>query len=309
MTSESSVLSPKDDSTGRTVLVVDDNPMDRHLAGRMIETGLKWRVEYAENGHAAVASLELQRPDIILTDLYMPEMDGLELVETVRQRFPGVPVVLMTGQGNEEIALRALRAGAASYVPKKNLANSLVETLDAVAAAARFGLRRQQLLEFVTKTESAFILENDRTLVSPLVAMLQEMLSVMRLVDDRDRVRVGVALEEALTNALYHGNLGVDSALKERDDFLFARVAEERRRESPYRERRIYVQARLTTTEATISIRDEGAGYDPSKLPDPTDPSNLDRPSGRGLLLIRTFMDEVRHDETGRQITLVKRRK
>ena len=52
----------------------------------------------------------------------------------------------MTGQGNEEIAMRALRAGAASYVPKKNLASNLVETLDQVSAAARYGKHRQQLL-------------------------------------------------------------------------------------------------------------------------------------------------------------------
>ena len=99
----------------------------------------------------------------------------------------------------------------------------------------------------------------------------------MRLVDDHDRVRVGVALEEALTNALYHGNLGVDSILKEKDDCSFSRLAAERSRQSPYRERRIHVQARLTTREATISIRDEGTGFDPTTLPDPIAPANLER--------------------------------
>jgi anti-sigma regulatory factor (Ser/Thr protein kinase) len=128
-------------------------------------------------------------------------------------------------------------------------------------------------------------------------------------VDERDRIRVGVALEEALTNAMYHGNLGVDSELKASGDSLFVRVAEERRTQPPYRDRRIHVLARITTNEATISVRDEGDGFDPSKLPDPTDPANLELPSGRGLLLIRSFMDEVRHNPTGNQITMVKRRK
>ncbi len=309
MSPEASVTLPRDDAARLTVLVVDDNPMDRHLAGRLIERGLGWQVAYASDGREALATLDRLRPDLILTDLFMPEMDGLELVESVRQGFPSIPVVLMTGQGNEEIALRALRAGAASYVPKKTLMRSLVETLEQVASAAQYVLRKQQLLEFMTQTESSFILENDRTLVSPLVSMLQEMLARMRLVDLRDQVRVGVALEEALTNALYHGNLGVDSLLRETDDASFARLAEERCRQTPYRERRIHVRARLTTSEAVISIRDEGSGFDPSKLPDPTDPANLERPSGRGLLLIRTFMDEVRHNPTGNQITMIKRRK
>ncbi|MGE0608143.1 MAG: ATP-binding protein, partial [Pirellulales bacterium] len=49
-------------------------------------------------------------------------------------------------------------------------------------------------------------------------------------------------------------------------------------------------------------------GFDPSKLPDPTDPANLEKASGRGLLLMRSFMDEVTYNATGNQITLVKRR-
>ena len=63
-----------------------------------------------------------------------------------------------------------------------------------------------------------------------------------------------------------------------------------------------------TRTEATYVIRDEGRGFDPAALSDPTSPQNLDRLTGRGLFLIRTFMDEVRHNDVGNEITLVKRR-
>jgi anti-sigma regulatory factor (Ser/Thr protein kinase) len=55
-------------------------------------------------------------------------------------------------------------------------------------------------------------------------------------------------------------------------------------------------------------IRDEGPGFDPRQLPDPTAPTNLEKPSGRGLLLMRTFMDEVVYNDAGNQVTLVKRR-
>ena len=86
------------------------------------------------------------------------------------------------------------------------------------------------------------------------------------------------------------------------------RMAEYRRRRPPYRDRRLHVRARLSRREAVYVIRDEGPGFDPSQLPDPTDPSNLDRVSGRGLLLIRTFMDKVHHNKEGNQITMIKRR-
>ena len=53
---------------------------------------------------------------------------------------------------------------------------------------------------------------------------------------------------------------------------------------------------------------DDGPGFDVSTLPDPTDPANLERPSGRGVLFMRTFMDDVRYNPTGNCVTLLKRR-
>ena len=82
-----------------------------------------------------------------------------------------------------------------------------------------------------------------------------------------------------------------------------------RHRECPFCDRRIHVTARLTRDEGIFVIRDQGAGFDPSKLPDPDDPSALERASGRGLLLMRAFMDDVSYDPTGSVVTLVKRRK
>jgi anti-sigma regulatory factor (Ser/Thr protein kinase) len=64
---------------------------------------------------------------------------------------------------------------------------------------------------------------------------------------------------------------------------------------------------RFAPGEATFVIQDEGPGFDPASLPDPTDPENLDKVSGRGLLLMRTFMDEVSYNDRGNQVTMIKR--
>src|SRR5580692_1676822 len=105
-----------------TVLVVDDSPLDRRLAGALLKRG-GFEVDQAQHGKAALARMEEARPDLVLTDMQMPEMDGLELVEAVRARFPDVPVILMTAHGSEELAVTALQRGAASYVPKRSLAH------------------------------------------------------------------------------------------------------------------------------------------------------------------------------------------
>jgi CheY-like chemotaxis protein len=300
-----------------TVLVVDDSAVDRHRAGGLLEkrpglteqekrTGIT--AVYASNGHEALGLLQQGLPDLVLTDLQMPEMNGLELVEQVRASYPSVPVILMTAHGSEDIAALALQRGAAGYVPKRNLARDLLETVENTLALTHAAREQERILECLTNAESHFLLQNDPALIAPLVGYLQSNLARVRLCDEVGTLRVTVALREALVNAMEHGNLEVPSNLKEEDDRAYQQMREERRRQSPYRERRVHITARETPAEAVYVIRDEGPGFNPDSLPDPTDPANLEKASGRGLLLIRTFMDRVGHNPKGNEITLVKRR-
>ncbi len=86
----------------------------------------------------------------------MPELDGLELVGAVRSRFPLVPVILMTAYGSEEIAVRALRRGAASYVPKSRLALELLDTVDSVLHMSRADRFHDRLAECLIGGHSKF---------------------------------------------------------------------------------------------------------------------------------------------------------
>lgn len=294
--------------TDRTILIVDDSPMDLLVAQGLVEKFGGWKVLTASDGPEALQVCATQLPDVVLTDLQMPEMDGFELVRALRSRHPSVPVILMTGKGSEDVAIKALQNGAASYVPKRSLSRDLAETLDQVMMASRTQSDQRRLIEYQTHLEAQFVLDNDPTLIPPLVGYLEDVMARMALCEQSGLVLIGVALHEALTNAIFHGNLEVSSSLREQDEKLYYGLAEERRKQSPWKDRRVHVTSRCSRYEAVFTIRDEGNGFDPSALPNPTDPSNLDRVSGRGLLLIRTFMDGVEHNETGSQITMTKRR-
>jgi YesN/AraC family two-component response regulator len=276
-----------------------------HIAN-IIERECGYQVITANNGVEALEICSGSAPAALLTDIYMPEMDGLQLVEEVKNRFPHVPVVLMTSQGNEELAMSALRSGAASYVPKRHLERDVAETLSNVLTASRADRRKKGLLARLNERTSHFELENDPADVSPLVALLQGEMTAMGLCSPTSRIRVGVALEEAVLNGLIHGNLEVSSELRESADDRYQRQIDVRRHQSPYKERRLHVSSRLTRSKAVFSIRDEGPGFDIAKLPDPTDPANLERPSGRGILLIRTFMDEVCYNKKGNELWMTK---
>lgn len=290
------------------VLVADDSLLEQRYVGRILEQQGGWRTAYARNGEEALASVAKLQPALLLTDMNMPHMDGLTLVEKVRDQFPQVPVVLMTGSGSERTAVAALKAGAADYVAKQALNLDLVNVVDRVLSAGQAARRRYQVLQGMKRRNSQFVLENDPALVPPLVAQFREDLIEMGLCDLTGATRAGIALEEALLNAVYHGNLEVSSDLRENGDEAFHQLARERRTIDPYAPRRVRVMARLTPAQATFVIHDQGPGFDINKLPDPTDPEFLERPSGRGVLLMRTFMDEVRYNATGNRVTLIKRR-
>lgn len=291
------------------VLVVDDSAMDRRLAGAFLEKDAQFEATYAGHGADALAAMEKSPPDLVVTDLIMPEMDGLQLVSTVRERFPLVPVILMTSLGSEEIAVKALHQGAASYVPKKYLGRDLLDTARRVLAVTGHKLSQVKLMECMTHSNVRFELHNDRALIPALVGHLQDRVTQIGLGDEVDRMQIGVALEEALTNSLYHGNLEMSSDLREQDFAAYYATYEDRAKQPPFAERKIYIDASISRDEAEFVIRDEGPGFDPASLPDPRDPANLERLSGRGVLLMRTFMDEVAYNAAGNEVRMVKRRR
>jgi CheY-like chemotaxis protein len=290
-----------------TVLVVDDSAVDRRLAGALLEKHCACSLVFAEDGQDALRQMARQRPDLVVTDLQMPEMDGLELTTTIKSEYPLVPVVLMTAQGSEEIAAQALRRGAASYVPKRNLAEALVPTVLRILLGSQEDRAHSQLMHHLERNESDFVLDNDPGLIGALVSHLQQLLRCLPLADETDRLRVGVALEEALTNACCHGNLEVGSAPGASDRRAREELAERRRWEAPYRDRRIHVSARISRSEAVFVIRDEGPGFDVAGLPT-GDGLSADRGAGRGVTLMRALMDEVVYNAAGNEVTLTKRR-
>lgn len=119
-----------------------------------------------------------------------------------------------------------------------------------------------------------------------VVTLTADHLAKLSGFDEEEQYRINLSVRESIANAIEHGN-----------------------KYDPHKN--VEVHFKLTNESLSISIRDHGAGFDPEALPDPLDPVNLLNPAGRGILYMRSFMDEVdlhRHPGGGMQITLVKRR-
>ena len=108
---------PPPASSRGAILVVDDDEALRELLARVL-TAEGFSVDVAEHGVAALARTVESAPDVVVTDLAMPVMDGLTLLLRLRADDPGMPVVVITGDGELERAVEAMRAGAEDYLPK-----------------------------------------------------------------------------------------------------------------------------------------------------------------------------------------------
>ena len=200
-----------------TILLVDDSATDRRMIGGVLERN-GFAVRYAENGAGALKQLKGHQPEAVLTDMQMPEMDGLELVKSIRVQYPEVPVILMTGHGSETLAAQALQHGAASYVPKSQFNKVLVDSVKHVLELARGDANYRRLIDYTKLTDFQFELPNDPEMIEPLVSLVQQMIAGMQVCDAAGRLQAGVALEQAVLNAMQHGNLELTSDQIKQDE-------------------------------------------------------------------------------------------
>ena len=133
-----------------------------------------------------------------------------------------------------------------------------------------------------------WIWRSDRTIPSKTGAGRRLLEEVLRQLERQhwiphDIFSVHLAVEEALVNAVKHGNR-LDTT------------------------KQIHVTCHMSPNLLRVEIADEGDGFDPSTIPDPTDPSRIESPPGRGIMLMRSFMSRVEYNDAGNRVVLEKER-
>ena len=111
-----------------SILIVDDELLIRDLLYDFFQQQ-GWDVAVAEDGRRALEILKNKKIDLLLTDLKMPEIDGLHLTSAVKQQYPGMPVIIMTGYPSVDSAIEALRYKVEDYVIKPFNINKLYKTI------------------------------------------------------------------------------------------------------------------------------------------------------------------------------------
>jgi DNA-binding NarL/FixJ family response regulator len=126
------------DTSSIRILIVDDHPALREgVVAILADQNDMSVVAQASNGREAIQQFRANLPDVVLMDLQMPEMNGLDAITTIRGEFPDARVIVLTTYTGDVQVLRALRAGARAYLIKNLLHKDLLETIRAVHAGKR----------------------------------------------------------------------------------------------------------------------------------------------------------------------------
>ena len=280
------------------ILIVDDTDVDLILMERLLNAP-EYTIVTAGDGLQALGKIDEWSIELILTDMQMPKMDGLELVRQVREKHPHIPVILTTGQGSEDIAAEALLAGAASYIPKKQLSVMLHSTVKEVLDILHGEQSFDELVACSGGSKFKYELPLDPTLLPKFVDMLQVMLRSLTSLDRTDRLRIAIAVDQALDNAFYRGNLELGSHHRvDSRDFAVSELVEDRLKTGDYEDRMVNIVFEINKSQFGIRIADEGPGFDTSSV------GSWDEPSLRGIILMKSFMDSVSYNDKGNVVEM-----
>jgi DNA-binding NarL/FixJ family response regulator len=121
------------------ILVVDDHPVVRHGLRTLLGGRPEWKViDEAQDGLEAVDKANSLKPDVIVLDVSMPKMDGLEACRRIRKEVPEIEILIVTQHDSPQMVQEALSAGARGYVVKSNVARDLPAAVEAVSQHRAF---------------------------------------------------------------------------------------------------------------------------------------------------------------------------
>ena len=294
-----------------TILVVDDEKMIRDLLVDILSDSGEYRVLTAVNGKDALNICQEEEVDLVFTDLRMPEMGGMELLEELRKRNPDIPVVILTGYGKKEDVIHALRLGASNFLMKPQ-EMEMVHTIAGKILRMKHKERlEQRIFDFFLEEQQSYLIPCDLKFTLPLIDLVTEKVGRVGICNLMELMNVRLALDEALVNSIVHGSLEIPSLAKGNtlEGLVhFNEIVKERSRIPPYCNRKVKVAMHLTSDYDIFSIEDEGPGFNWRQVPQNFEDTDLMENHGRGLILIRAFMSSMEFNEKGNQITMLKLR-
>ena len=269
----------------RVLVVEDSKTMQTFLLNLLKKED--YEVVLANDGETGVQcfqqSLVEGNPfDIVMTDIVMPGLSGLEVLKKVKTLNHDTIVVVLTSDANVDTAIEALNAGANNFLHKPPNSEEILNVMWRATKHREIFLENEELTPFMERTIHIAIPSQLRFIKGIAHNIIADA-KLMGYDEHELRDKIPVTVDEAVTNAIKHGNKFQE-------------------------EKQVTIDVSINTDRVKIVVADEGEGFDVNAVPDPTDPMNFLKPSGRGILFMTIGMDDIHYNEKGNMLTLIKYR-
>lgn len=294
-----------------SILLVDDSQTHTLMMRRILEDG-SHTVTCVCDGQQALESLRTSVPDLVVTDLQMPVVDGVQLVTDIANQYPSLPSIVVTAKGSESLAVDALAKGAANFVPKSTLSKLLLRVVRQTIQFSRVIRSVRPSNVQSARHEWTVTLRPDPEEIEPTAWMVIQALAWSGRLNSTDLVRMGTAVASCLFNAMCFGNLQIPD-----EETIVSRILSDdptgiddlraRAKTEPFCDLSTTLKISIGTDDTRILIRHSGRGRATRLTPAPGTPESFEREQCRGLMLISSFMDDVILRSDASEVVMVKK--
>ena len=290
----------------KKILIIDDENLVRSVINIAL-TNNGYKVYEADNGKTGIQMFIDIDPDIVITDVNMPEMSGIEVTKNIKENKVDADVVIMTGYGTEELIIEALRVGASNYINKPVDFKELFNILDSIILKRENRRLFDVLKDVVVFEKKSLVLNNDITKVWGTVNQI--LFNLSPSIERKKIEELKLGLYEILVNSIEHGNLGItyDEKKEALENNTYNELVTRKLKEANEQKKVVNIQTVYNGEELVVEIIDQGKGFNLKELPPLSDPDTLLAVHGRGILLASLYFDKLEYKEPGNVVTIVEK--
>lgn len=287
------------------VLIVEDDLASRNYLEILInKEGLEYKS--AINGKEGLEIFKEFQPHIVLSDINMAPMNGIELLAAIKKIQPQTIVIMLTAFNSEEYVIEAMKYGANNYLKKPVFRDTIVSVLRKYKNIILSKNTHTKVQSFVQNQTFTMEITNDMYILPYIVNYLVEQVECIFKEDEYMGIRLG--LDEMIINAVEHGNLNISYIEKSKaiKNNSLKQLQDERQQDPKNKHKKVTISFEQTDTYCQWIIQDQGNGFDPKIIPNPILTETSETLHGRGIFITQFQFDEMEYSNNGTCVRLRK---
>ncbi len=288
------------------ILVVEDQPIYRKLLTDIIEAK-KFKFFEAVDGESGLEMFRKHSPDLVICDISMPKMNGLELLKAIKKIKPDTYVVIATAHDYEDWVIEALESGASNYLKKPVTNMELTHILDKYYEIAKNKAITKNIMSMMEEKQLVLKCKSNIQSIPNIVNYLIK--ETGNKINESERFGFELGLNELIINSVEHGNLEIsgEEKYKALENNKLINLYNLKLKDPELANRTLTVKLNIKKEIIELEIIDEGKGFDWRKINDPLKTENKEKLVGKGIFLSKNYFDKLEYKGKGNIVRVIKK--